>query len=267
VYDITAGPSESFPVELQIYLDNGTISGQLDGKDEFVEIQTEKTVNDGSFTTNLPKNQSALIIAKTEAGCIDQIMYLANPLAEFIILPIQLVRIQGSIQNNDAVVEWTVAENESGNYFEIEKSYDGKNFTSAGIVASTNKTGNESYRFTEPAGSQSYYRIKVVGKNKSLSYSKILVVKGKETTAANKINLLQNPVASALSFTYQSTIDNVSALTIYNINGAPVQTSRITIHKGLNTISLNVNNKIAAGTYLLELANTERSVVRFIKTN
>lgn len=265
-YDITAGTSTVFPVELQLYIDNGSIPEQLDSEDQFIELNEEKTVVDGAFTATIAGTQSVLVVAKTDAGCIDQISYAKSIFSEFIILPIQLIRIQGSIQNNDAVVEWTVAENDSGNYFEIEKSYDGKNFTPAGIVAATNKAGNESYRFTEPAGAQSYYRVKVIGKNKSLSYSKILMVKGKDSSPLNKISLLQNPVSSVLSFTYQSATDNLSTLTIYNMNGAPVQTGRITIHKGLNTISLNVNNKIASGTYLLELANTERSVVRFIKT-
>jgi hypothetical protein len=265
-YNITAGSTSAFPVELQLYVDNGSIPEQLDSQDQFIELNEEKNVSDGPFTASIPGMQNVLVVAKTDAGCIDQIAFAKNLLSEFIILPIQLVRIQGSIQNNDAVIEWTVAENESGNYFEIEKSYDGKNFTSAGIIGSTNKTGNESYRFTEPAGSQSYYRVKVVGKNRSLSYSKILAVKAKDGLPVNKISLLQNPVSSVLSFNYQSVTDNTSMLTIYNMNGVPVHTSKLTIHKGLNTISLNVNNKIAAGTYLLELTNTERSVVRFIKT-
>jgi hypothetical protein len=264
-YNVAAGPADVFPVQLQLYIDNGLIPEQLDSQDQFIELNEEKNVSDGPFTATIPGTQSVLVVVRTDAGCIDQIAYAKNIFSEFIILPVQLVRIQGSIQNNNAVIEWTVAENESGNYFEIEKSYDGKTFTSAGIVASTTKPGNESYRFNEPAGSQSYYRVKVIGKNKSLSYSKILVVKQKDGASLNKINLLQNPVSSVLSFTYQSAIDNTSMLTIYNTNGVPVHTGKLTMHKGLNTISLNVNNKIAAGTYLLEIANTERSVVRFIK--
>jgi hypothetical protein len=124
-YDVTAGSSDIFPVELQLYIDNGLIPEQLDSQDQFLELNEEKNVSDGPFTATISGMQSVLVVAKTDAGCIDQIAYAKNIFSEFIVLPIQLVRIQGSVQNNDAVIEWTVAENELGNYIEVEKSYDG----------------------------------------------------------------------------------------------------------------------------------------------
>ena len=35
-YDITAGPSSAFPVELQIYTDNGSVPGDLDALDTYI---------------------------------------------------------------------------------------------------------------------------------------------------------------------------------------------------------------------------------------
>ena len=88
VYNITSGSSFNFPVELQVYIDNGTVPGQLDTEDEFVEANIEHSVNEGPFTTYLPSDEDVLVIAKTDAGCIDQIGFAENPLAEVILLPV-----------------------------------------------------------------------------------------------------------------------------------------------------------------------------------
>jgi hypothetical protein len=43
------------------------------------------------------------------------------------------------------------AETNLSDRFEIEKSYDGKTFTSTGLMLSTTKTGSETYSFSETA--------------------------------------------------------------------------------------------------------------------
>ena len=265
VYNITASTSSSFPVELQVYLDNGTVPGELDTDDEFVELNTENAVNEGPFTTYLPSQNDVLIVAKTDAGCIDQIAYAQNPMADEILLPVKLLSLQGSVSNNKAVIEWSVAENESGKYFQIEKSQDGKNFTSAGIVFNTNKTGNEFYTFNENQDNYNYYRIKVLNKDQTVAYSKIVVLKSSDESSS-VLRLMQNPVLSSVSFNYQSTAPGAGSVSIYTITGTRLFTAYTTLRKGSNFISLDLSNRLTQGVYILELfVNNQRTTTKFIK--
>jgi hypothetical protein len=266
VYNITSGTSTSFPVELQVYLDNGTVAGQLDMQDEFVEINIEHSVNEGPYTTYLPSNHDVLIIAKTDAGCIDQIAFAKNPMSEAISLPIKLLSLQGGLSNNETVINWSVAENESGQYFQVEKSLDGKSFIAAGIVFNTTKKGNELYTYREAKTHYDYYRIKVLNKDQTIAYSKIVVVKNSAGNANEELRLLQNPVQSSVNFSYNSPLNTISSISIYTITGTRLFTSKVAMHQGMNSYSLDISNKLASGTYILELqTGNQRTTTKFIK--
>ncbi len=265
VYNITAGPATNFPVELQVYLDNGSIPGQLDANDSYVISNTETTVNSGPFTTNVPAAVDVLIVAKTDAGCIDQIVFLSNTI-EAIVLPIQLKQLQGSVVNNQNLLQWTVLENENGSYFEVQKSSDGKNFTTAGIVANTSKEGEEAYQYKDAIQSNIYYyRIKAINKNQSLSYSKIIVLKP-DFNATQNISLLQNPVQNSLNFSVTAQTVTSSTVSIYNLSGVKIYSETLHTQKGRNTFSIQLNNNLPSGTYLLKWTNNnDNSAVKFLK--
>ena len=266
VYNITAGSTDAFPVELQVYLDNGNIPGQLDSQDEFVKVEEEQTVNDGSFTTYLPSHKDVLIIAKTDAGCIDQIAFAENPLAEVILLPVKLLSLQGSVYNNNVLINWSVAENESGNYFQVEKSLDGKNFVAAETIFNTTKAGNESYNYRVPKANYNYYRLKVFNKDQSVAYSKILLLKTDSDNTNQSLRLLQNPVQSSLNFNYQAVNNNLSIISIYTISGTRLSTTKMAMHQGTNAFSFDLKNKLTAGLYILEvISGGARSATKFIK--
>ena len=266
VYNITAGPTDAFPVELQVYLDNGNIEGVLDSQDEFVTLEEEKTLKDGPFTTYLPQHEDVLIIAKTDAGCIDQIAFAENPMSEVIALPIKLLSLQGGLNNNEIVINWSVAENESGHYFQVEKSLDGKNFIAAGMIFNTAKKGNESYSYKEAKSNYEYYRLKVFNKDQTIAYSKIIVIKTTVGNTTENMRLLQNPVQSTVNFNYESSINTIANINIYTITGTRLFTTKAAIHKGSNAYSLDISNKLSGGTYILELqTGNQKTTTKFIK--
>lgn len=90
VYDITAGPSDLFPVALQVFTDNGAVAGELDANDTFIETNTENSLSDGSFTTYLTSQRhDVLIVAQTASGCFDQVILVQNPKAQMTTLPVK----------------------------------------------------------------------------------------------------------------------------------------------------------------------------------
>ena len=65
--------------------------------------------------------------------------------------PGRVISLDGTINNNKVFLNWKVEENEAVYMFEVEKSLDGKNFSTAAIVFGTDKSETEEYQFFEKA--------------------------------------------------------------------------------------------------------------------
>jgi hypothetical protein len=92
--------------------------------------------------------------------------------------PTKVISLQGTISNNKVILEWVVSENENAEQFEVEKSTDGKNFTMAALVFSSEKTAIDNYQFYEKATKKkTIYRIKIIYKNNTTEYSPVIEIK------------------------------------------------------------------------------------------
>lgn len=185
-----------------------------------------------------------------------------------ITLPVKLINFQGAVQSSKAQLKWAVAENETGDHFEVLKSADGKKFTAAGVVFINGKIGAESYSFNDAVELEAvtYYQLKIVNKDGSTTYSNVLALKNATAKQGSALTLLQNPVAATLSFSYTSATATQSQVAIYTTSGVKVYSSRISSLKGTNAVSLPLDRHMAAGTYILEISNeTERVVSKLIK--
>ena len=119
--------------------------------------------------------------------------------------------------------------------------------------------------YNEAAQVTAYYRLRIVNKDKSTSYSKILLVKS-QTTTASTVNLYQNPIRETLTFSFNSATNASNEISVYNLVGAKVYAESLLAQKGMNSVSIKLNSHLASGTYILEVRNSaERSIAKFIK--
>ncbi len=192
--------------------------------------------------------------------------FRTNAINSSIPLPITLLSFQGSLSKNEAQLQWNVADNHTGDFFEVEKSNDGKNFSTAAVIATTQVQGNASYQYKESAQTSTYYRLKIVNKDRSVSYSKVLLMKAHTQGSSNAVTLLQNPVQQTLAFSFTSSTASVNEIAIYNLVGAKVHVEKMMVQKGNNTVTLKLANNLTSGTYILEVKNNlERTTTKFIK--
>ena len=181
-------------------------------------------------------------------------------------LPVTLLSFQGSLSKDQAQLNWSVADNQTGDYFEVEKSIDGKKFETVAIVSTTQAQGNASYQYKESAEASTYYRLKIVNKDNSVSYSKILLIKAQAAGSNSSLALMQNPVQQTLAFSFTSATITTNEIAVYNLVGAKVHVEKLLAQKGNNVVSLKLANNLTAGTYILEVRNnSERSTTKFIK--
>ena len=96
------------------------------------------------------------------------------------VLPVELVNFSAKKQNEKtALLEWLTASEKDHDYFEIERSIDGKNFVSIGRIMGKG-SANQSFFYehidNKPIRGANYYRLKIVAQNGNLIYSRIEVL-------------------------------------------------------------------------------------------
>jgi hypothetical protein len=182
-------------------------------------------------------------------------------------LPIKLKSFVGSRISGQAQLKWIVADNETGDYFQILRSTDGKSFSEVGLVYVSKSVGEEIYSFIDPSTLSGlvYYKIKIINKDNSISYSNVVIVKP-AAASSNQLSILRNPVKSTLYFSYTSLASGHYNVAIYTVGGTKMSNRKMYMQKGTNSLSVDLNNALPAGGYILEVTNgSERQVAKLLK--
>jgi hypothetical protein len=88
----------------------------------------------------------------------------------------KIISFNSIVNRKKVLLSWTVGENQETDRFEIERSTDGKKFVTASLVFGTDKAGIDYYQFYERIKkSRTYYRVKTIAKDGSVSYSRIII--------------------------------------------------------------------------------------------
>lgn len=94
--------------------------------------------------------------------------------------PINLtIFVASQSKNNKVNINWTVDNNETANYFELEKSINGKRFATAAIIFCSEKNGTENYMFYETNKDKDNvsYRLKMIAKKQIVELSETIFIK------------------------------------------------------------------------------------------
>ena len=113
----------------------------------------------------------------------------ANPASDFVThtlnnvpvsLPVTLTEFTATPHDNEAVLQWQTAQEENSNFFAIERSTDGKTFTTIGTVpAAGNSVAPRNYSFTDLAPQQNndFYRLRQTDLDGNFTYSPVRLLK------------------------------------------------------------------------------------------
>ena len=162
------------------------------------------------------------------------------------------------------LLTWVSLREIRNNYFEIERSENGRDFTTIGRVKAVSAKRN--YEFNDPMPPlRCYYRLKQVDINGVASYyNTILVVRSNELSF--QLNF-QNPVSNTLHLNLQSQTSGLVKLRIISMNGVVMMRETVRCQQGINSFVKNLSF-FPAGSYLIEAANEVSKVSRlFIKSN
>jgi len=184
------------------------------------------------------------------------------------VLPVHLISFQGNLnKNNKVTLNWSVADNETANSFEVERSVNGLDFTTAGVVFASEKRGTENYMFYETVTTNDkiMYRLKMIDKGHDIDYSKILIFQTK-AVFSNNIKIIGNPINDKLTFSYTVSATQLVSIKVYDMSGRVVMNDKVNSLEGNNMMSLPLNSTFKPGMYVMEVTNgTDRHVAKFVK--
>ncbi len=178
--------------------------------------------------------------------------------SEIIPLPIDLLYFQAQLQDEIVKLNWATAQEINNDYFTVEKSTDGQNFTEVLQVegAGTSEVLKQ-YQATDPQPSTgvSYYRLKQTDLDGKFSYSKVVPINRNQG-----VDFLQAYQVSSghLHVSYQLANAQTGMLHVYDSQGRQVWSKEASATNAQEQIPLTS----ARGLYLVTLQSSEGTVVK-----
>jgi len=169
----------------------------------------------------------------------------------------------------DVVLSWELSAPDKSaairNFF-IQRSTDASRFINIASLPAGQDSSLYSYTDADPdPGSTLYYRLAWQYNDGSWSYSRIVAVSMGATPATFSFQLQPNPALQHMTLTVFSTGDGNASVAIASAQGQLVHSFRILLHKGANTIPVDLR-MLAPATYFLIVEEGGRRMVKpFIK--
>ncbi|MBX9784917.1 MAG: T9SS type A sorting domain-containing protein [Chitinophagaceae bacterium] len=158
------------------------------------------------------------------------------------------------IAGTGVVVNWSNLTESEVNFYEVERSADGKNFTAiAKVQPKANDYSAQTYSFTDAtAVGNAYYRIKAVELNGTVKNSIILKVSGSNAKAI--FSVYPNPVQNKVVAVQCSNVDaGVYTFSIFNSTGQQVFVKTMSLQQGVLSQSLELPASLKTGIYMLRI--------------
>lgn len=180
-------------------------------------------------------------------------------------LPVQLLAFNGQLQGNDVLLTWSTASQVNTRHFELQRSADGRSFTSISTTAAINGNTPRAYGYVDkdPFFGVVFYRLKVVDNDGTFRYSSVVAVnKGLYTNLL--LNAYPTPTHGLINIRFTSSSVTAATVQLTDVNGTVVLSKAIIAQKGLNEVQYNLAN-LAQGTYFLRLTGIDNKIIKIIK--
>ena len=173
----------------------------------------------------------------------------------FSVLPLVYRSFYATVNNNAVNLFWITSSEVGNDHFEVERSFDQSNFSTAGIImgAQENNGPTNKYSFKDNGAQLAkhnviYYRLKEVNADGKFTYSAVKVVRNEVTKVAAQVS--PNPYIDKLNVNFVSDAGGNAEVRLISASGSLVKTITSSIAKGYNNIQLQNLNSQAAGMYI-----------------
>jgi len=187
-------------------------------------------------------------------------------------LPVTLVNFRGEQSGSINRLLWTTSTETNNRGFELERSSDGRNYSSITFIASKAENGNSNsainynYNDLRPFSGNNYYRLKQFDTDGRTTISNVVLLSSKvaEITLSS---VYPNPTLREVNLVISSPKAERVTIVITDLTGKVLLQKAMQLIVGDNQELFNVQN-LAAGTYFIKAVcanGCETAVQRFVK--
>jgi hypothetical protein len=232
---------------------NTAVKAQL--KDEYLKKETDINL---SVTTTIPfviTNDSASFAANRFSIVFGQ----NSPT-----LPVVLTAVKAYQKEKGVQVEWNTASETNIEQYEVEKSINGVDFIKANTTAvMTDNNTSHTYNWVDRnvVSGNNFYRIKIIEKTGTVRYSPVQKVR--INSANSQVTIFPNPVKeNTISLQFDNLKEGDYGVKIYNSAGQLFFSSTFNHAGGSAAQAILLEQKLATGTYTLQIFNDEGSIIK-----
>ncbi|HEY4207591.1 MAG TPA: T9SS type A sorting domain-containing protein, partial [Puia sp.] len=178
-------------------------------------------------------------------------------------LPVNYLSFTGTTENTGVSLNWSTAQEQNSNYFEVQRSTDNSNYVAIGqVTAAHNSSLPTNYSFTDasPASGNNYYRLKEVDLDGNFMYSKIVVVNF-GVTGQNVVAVYPNPAHESFQLQFKNMQTGKYEMSLLSPVGQVIQSRSIQVSNPASYIeTVPLNSGLAEGAYIVRLIDQQHHV-------
>jgi hypothetical protein len=210
------------------------------------------TIFDLQYGTVRPNTVFRVIPAPDTTGNYSTcaIEYIASP------LPVKWHSFYVNLSDNTPVLNWE-ADHDPGTIFEIERSYNGTDFTTIAMVMSAENNKTNYSQQDQQVNTQAtvvYYRIRATEPTGISKLSETRVIRFGNKPGIS-FQTAPNPFTSQFSINYQSTTRETLTVKVYNMSGQLQVNKATMVSIGFNSIAVTEAATLARGIYMIQVSN------------
>lgn len=188
-------------------------------------------------------------------------------------LPVNITTFKGKYYGEQNALSWVTLTEQNNKGFELQRSANGRDFTTLAFISSKASNGNSSsaltYNYTDvkPLTGKNYYRLRQADIDGRTIISNTVLLKGSQTNSLSFSNVYPNPAKSFVNIVLTVPAAAKVNVTITDLAGKPVMQQAAQLTTGENNLSLNVNT-LPSGSYMIRAISAHSSqiaVSKFVK--
>ena len=174
-------------------------------------------------------------------------------------LPVEWLRESAECNHKEITIKWTTASEQNSNFFTVERSLDGINFSAITTVwAAGNSSSIKNYSAvdTDPYSGTSYYRVRETDFNGSSMTTNLMTV-----TGCSNDDVIIYGSQGYLSVIINALDDEQYTIELYDVLGQKLLNEIKSVSSGNNYLKLPVSN-IASAIYIARVYNSRNAVTK-----
>ena len=176
------------------------------------------------------------------------------------VLPVLFTKFEAGCTNNGAIISWSTGSEFNSNYFELQRSENGNDWTSVNTIkAAGNSSTAHTYQLPDFSGGKMFYRIKQVDINGNPIYTSII----KTNCEVKGLDVVIYPVPARdiLNVVIRSDKALKTQLQLTDVSGRTVRRMDVSLTNGSNTFLVNLKG-LASGEYILRGSNPDAVLIK-----